>query len=131
MAGWDLLRSRHSHGGCAAPRRSVRGARKIPCLPRLRRARHGPTGLREGIRRPDGPLCCGRLRNTDAEADPGTPAPFSSAAHLAALTVLTLWPLSRVQSLVSERQALQLTALPSPRIEYGGHRPGRMANMRR
>ena len=60
MASRDLLRSRHSHGGCAAPCRSVRRAGEVSRLSRLRRARHGPPILCEGIRRPDGPLCCGR-----------------------------------------------------------------------
>ncbi len=60
MAGRDLLRRRHTHGGCAAPGRSVRRAGEISRLSRLRRARHGPPVLREGTRRPDGPLCCGR-----------------------------------------------------------------------
>lgn len=48
------------HGECAAPCRSVGRASKIFRLSRLRRARHGPPILCEGIRRPDGPLCCGR-----------------------------------------------------------------------
>ena len=60
MARRDLLRRRHPHGGCAAPRRSVRRAGELSRLSRLCRARHGPTGLREGIRRPDGAFCCGR-----------------------------------------------------------------------
>lgn len=28
---------------------------------------HGPPLIREGIRRPDGAFCCGRLSNTDAK----------------------------------------------------------------
>ena len=60
MARPELLRRRHPHGGRAAPRRSVRRAGELSRLSRLRRARHGPASLREGIRRPDGPFCCGR-----------------------------------------------------------------------
>ena len=68
MAGRDLLRRRHPHGGCAAPRRSVRRAGGTSRLSRLRRARHGPPGLREGTRRPDGAFRCGRLSNTGAKS---------------------------------------------------------------
>ena len=60
MAGRDLLRRRHPHGGRAAPRRSVRRAGELSRLSRLCRARHGPPVLREGTRRPDGAFCCGR-----------------------------------------------------------------------
>ena len=61
MARRDLLRRRHPHGGRAAPRRSVRRASELSRLSRLRRPRHGPACLREGIRRPDGAFCSGRL----------------------------------------------------------------------
>src|SRR5262249_54833094 len=64
MVGRDLLRRRHTHGGCAAPRRSVRRPGGTSRLSSLCRARHGPPGLREGPRRPDGAFCCGRLSNT-------------------------------------------------------------------
>ena len=48
MAGGIILCGRHPDVGCAASRRSLRGARGIFRLPRLCRARHGPPGFREG-----------------------------------------------------------------------------------
>ena len=65
MASRDLLRRRHTHGGRAAPCRSVRRAGETSHLSRLCRARHGPPSLREGTRRPDGAFRGGRLSNTD------------------------------------------------------------------
>ena len=42
------------------------------------------------------------------------------AAIIAALTLLMLWPLARVQSLVSERQALQAQAYEVIAAGFGG-----------
>src|SRR5690606_7600811 len=66
-------------GGRAAAGEPVRWARKLPCLPRLRRARDGATSLRESLRRPDGPLCCRRYSLIHA--------PPNTSAHYAWLAV--------------------------------------------
>lgn len=41
---------------------------RTPRLSRLRRARHWPTSLREGTRRPHGAFCCSRLSDTGARS---------------------------------------------------------------
>lgn len=54
VAGGILLRRRYPDGGCAAPRRSFRRAGGQSGLPHLRRARHGPPGVRQSPCRPVG-----------------------------------------------------------------------------
>ncbi len=53
MASRDLLRRRHTHGGRAAPYRSLRRAGDTSRLSCLCGARNDSPGLREGTRRPD------------------------------------------------------------------------------
>jgi Glutathione S-transferase, N-terminal domain len=79
LAGF-LLRRRHTHGGCAAPCRSVRRVGRTSRLSRLRRARHGSPVLREGTCRPGGAFCCGRLSNyLEAEIVKGGVLPVTIA----------------------------------------------------